>query len=55
MKTTYIRIRLSENDKESIRKGAEKKQMSMSEYIVYLVRKEEILEQTEYIESNSQK
>ena len=38
MKDTYIRVRLSERDKELIRQGAEAKQMSMSEYLIYLVR-----------------
>lgn len=39
-KSEYIRIRLSEIDKELIRAAAEKNQMSMSEYIVWLVRKD---------------
>lgn len=40
MKDTYIRIRISERDKELIRKAAEELQMSMSEYLIYLVRRE---------------
>lgn len=38
MKTNYIRIRVSELDKEMIKKNSEKKQMSMSEYLIYLAR-----------------
>lgn len=40
MKDTYIRIRLSERDKEIIKQDAEAQQMSMSEYIINLVRRE---------------
>lgn len=40
MKDTYIRVRLSERDKELIRKAADEMQMSMSEYIIYLIRRE---------------
>lgn len=46
MKDDYIRIRLSERDKETIRKAAEEAQMSMSEYIVSLVRDNEIRKET---------
>lgn len=38
MKNDYIRIRLSKRDKELIRKAAKLKQMTMSEYIIHLVR-----------------
>lgn len=40
MKNDYIRIRLSERDKEQIKKRSEELQMTMSEYIIYLVRKD---------------
>lgn len=40
MKDEYIRIRLSSKDKELIRDRAEQEQMSMSEYIVNLVRRD---------------
>lgn len=40
MKTEYIRIRLSERDKETIKTKAEELQMTMSEYILYLIRKD---------------
>lgn len=38
MKDEYIRIRMSEKDKERIKRGADREQMSMSEYILTLVR-----------------
>lgn len=41
MKDTYVRVRCSEADKERVRAGAEKRQMDMSEYILYLVRMDE--------------
>ncbi len=41
MKKTNLIIRISERDKEQIRQQAEKMQMSMSEYILYLVHREE--------------
>lgn len=40
MKTEYIRIRISELDKEMIRKNSEKNQMSMSEYLINLARRD---------------
>ena len=39
-KTTNIIIRISEQDKEKVRELAELKQMSMSELLTYLVRRE---------------
>lgn len=39
-KTTNIIIRVSEKDKEKVRALAERNQMSMSEYITYLIRRE---------------
>lgn len=41
MKDTYIRVRLSERDKAELQRQAEEKQMNMSEYIIYLIRKNE--------------
>lgn len=41
MKDTYIRVRLSERDKTELQRQAEKQQMNMSEYIIYLIRKNE--------------
>ena len=41
MKKTNIIIRVSERDKEEIKRQAEAKQMTMSEYILYLVHREE--------------
>lgn len=41
MKDTYIRVRLSERDKQELQKQAEEKQMNMSEYIIYLIHKNE--------------
>ena len=40
MKTTNIIIRVSDLEKEKIKEQAEKNQMSMSEYMLYLFRKE---------------
>lgn len=40
MKTDYIRIRVSELDKEMIKKNSEKNQMSMSEYLINLARRD---------------
>ena len=39
MKNTYVQIRISDKDKESLKAQAEAMQMTMSEYIVYLIRK----------------
>lgn len=41
MKKTNIIIRVSDRDKEEIKRQAEEKQMSMSEYILYLIHREE--------------
>lgn len=41
MKKTNIIIRVSERDKEEIKRQAEAHQMSMSEYILYLIHKNE--------------
>jgi hypothetical protein len=40
MKTEQIIIRVSELEKQKIKAEAEKQQMSMSEYLLYLFRKE---------------
>jgi len=40
MKTENIIIRVSELEKQKIKAEAEKQQMSMSEYLLYLFRKE---------------
>lgn len=40
MKSELLQIRLSEIDKNMIKSAADKRQMSMSEYLVYLVRKD---------------
>lgn len=40
MKNTNIIIRVSEREKEEIKKQAEALQMSVSEYLLYLHRKE---------------
>lgn len=40
MKDNFIHIRISEKDKESLKRISEKKQMTMSEMIVYLIRRE---------------
>lgn len=39
-KTTNIIFRVSEQDKDKVRALAERNQMSMSEYITYLIRRE---------------
>ena len=41
MKTTNVIVRMSERDKEELKKQAEAKQMTMSEYILYLIHREE--------------
>ena len=41
MKQSAITIRISERDKEELRKQAEEMQMTMSQYVLYLVHKEE--------------
>lgn len=41
MKDNYLRIRLSERDKNVIKSRSEALQMSMSEYLIYLVRKDQ--------------
>ena len=40
MKNTNLIIRISEKDKENLRKMAESKQMTMSELVTYLIRRE---------------
>lgn len=40
MKNTNIIIRASEKDKETLRMLSEKNQMTMSEFIIYLIRRE---------------
>lgn len=45
MKDTYIRVRLSERDKVELQRQAEQHQMNMSEYIIYLIRKNETTSQ----------
>ena len=40
MKKEYIQIRVSELEKKQIKEQAEKNQMTMSEYLLYLFRKE---------------
>ena len=40
MKTENIIIRVSELEKQKIKAEAEKQQMSMSEYLLYIFRKE---------------
>lgn len=40
MKSTNIIIRVSDLEKQKIKEAADKLQMSMSEYILYLFRKE---------------
>lgn len=40
MKTLNLVIRISEKDKENLRKLAESTQMSMSEFVTYLIRRE---------------
>ena len=41
MKKTNLIIRISERDKEELKRQAELKQMNMSEYILYLIHREE--------------
>lgn len=41
MKTSTVIIRISERDKEELKRQAKSKQMSMSEYILYLIHREE--------------
>lgn len=41
MKNAEIKIRISELEKEKIKKRAEEMQMSMSEYILYCIRSKE--------------
>lgn len=40
MKTLNLVIRMSETDKAALRKLAESKQMTMSEFVTYLIRRE---------------
>lgn len=40
MKNANLIIRISEKDKENLRKLAESKQMTMSELVTYLIRRE---------------
>lgn len=40
MKTTQLVIRISEHDKEALRELAEKKSMTMSELLTYMIRRE---------------
>lgn len=40
MKTTNLVIRISEKDKEDIKKMAEARQMTMSEFVTFLIRRE---------------
>ena len=49
MKQDYIRIRLNAEDKMLIETNAKKKDMSMSEYIRYLVRKDSGIYSDSYI------
>lgn len=41
MKNTQIVLRCSDRDKEEIKRQAEEKQMTMSQYLLYLVHKNE--------------
>ena len=41
MKKTNLIIRISERDKEELKRQANSKQMTMSEYILYLIHREE--------------
>ena len=41
MKKTNIIIRISERDKEELKRQAAEKEMTMSEYILYLIHREE--------------
>ena len=40
MKTEILQIRISQTDKEKLKRLANEKEMSMSELIVYLIRRE---------------
>lgn len=40
MKTTNLIIRISEKDKEDVKRMAEERQMTMSEFLTYLIRRE---------------
>lgn len=40
MKSNLIQIRISDKDKKDLKAMAEKRQMTMSELLIYLVRKE---------------
>lgn len=40
MKTTNLVIRISEKDKEDLKAIADKRQMTMSELVLYLIRRE---------------
>lgn len=40
MKADYLQLRISEQDKEAIRKIAEERGMTMSELITFLIRRE---------------
>lgn len=40
IKTAELKIRISERDKQLVRERAEELQMTMSEYIIYLVRRD---------------
>lgn len=40
MKTTNLIIRISEKDKEDIKRMCEERQMTMSEFVTYLIRRE---------------
>lgn len=40
MKSEYLMIRISEREKAEVKKAAAELQMSMSEYVIYLIRKE---------------
>ena len=40
MKNTCINIRMSDKDKQTLKELAEQNQMTMSEYLVYLIRRE---------------
>lgn len=39
-KSAYLQIRISDADKEALKQLAESKQMTMSEMVVYLIRRE---------------
>ena len=41
MKKTNVIIRISERDKDELKRQADAKQMTMSEYILYLIHSEE--------------